>query len=115
MTVIYHNPRCSKSRRTLELLTENNIQPTIINYLDTPPTKEEITHVLQLLGQQPPDIIRFGEKIANDLNLSVHDQREFNEWLEIMIKHPILIERPIVINENKAIMGRPPENVLKII
>jgi len=115
MTIIYHNPGCSKSRKTLELLTENKIQPIIIQYLDAPPTKEELANILQLLGKQPQDIIRFGESIAKTLHLSVSDQRASDEWLDIMIKHPILIERPIVVHEDMAILGRPPENILKII
>ena len=112
---IWHNPRCSKSRNALALLEENGIEAEVVKYLDTPPTKEELANILQLLGKQPQDIIRFGESIAKTLHLSVNDQRTSDEWLDIMIKHPILIERPIVIHEDMAILGRPPENVLKII
>lgn len=115
MIVIYHNPRCSKSRKTLELLNDRKISPTIINYLETPISHDELSTILGLLDKQPQDIIRFNEQQAKDLNLSTSDHRSVDEWIEIMVSHPILIERPIVINGNKAVMGRPPENVLAIL
>ncbi|MBF0287046.1 MAG: arsenate reductase (glutaredoxin) [SAR324 cluster bacterium] len=114
-TTIYHNPKCSKSRATLQILEEKNVELTIINYLDAPPSQADLKRILQLLDKKPQEIIRFKEKEARDLNLSAEDDRDLEGWLELMISHPILIERPIVVSGDKAVMGRPPENVLSLI
>lgn len=114
-TVIYHNPRCSKSRATLELLSRYDVQATIINYLETPPSKAELKRLLKLLRKRPQDIIRFKEAVAKEHRLSPQDNRTEDAWLRLMIKHPILIERPIVVIGNKAALGRPPEAVLSIL
>ncbi len=114
-TTIYHNQRCSKSRATLQILEEKNVDLTIVNYLETPPTKADLKRILQLLDKRPQELIRFKENIAQELNLSENDKYDLEEWLELMINHPILIERPIVIAGDKAVIGRPPENVLSII
>ena len=113
---IYHNPRCSKSRATLELITGEGVEPEIVAYLDTPPSREELAGILQLLGKSAPEIIRFGESVAKDLNLSPEDERTDAEWIELIVQHPILMQRPIVVvDDNKAVIGRPPESVLDII
>ncbi|NJN45863.1 MAG: arsenate reductase (glutaredoxin) [Candidatus Competibacteraceae bacterium] len=114
-TVIYHNTQCSKSRATLALLNEHGIEPTLIHYLETPPTKEDLVRIVALLGKTPKEIIRFNETAAIQQNLSSEDHRTDDEWLEIMVNNPVLIERPIVIIENKAALGRPPENILSIL
>ncbi len=114
-TVIYHNPRCSKSRATLELLNRHDVRSTIINYLETPPSKAELRRLLKLLGKRPQDIIRFKEAVAKELRLSRKDNRTDDAWLELMVEHPILIERPIVVVGDKAALGRPPEAVLSIL
>ena len=113
--VIYHNPRCSKSRATLELLNRHGVRPTIINYLETPPSKVELKRLLKLLGKKPQEMIRFKETVAKEHSLSLEDDRTEDAWLQIMIDHPILIERPIVVIGNKAALGRPPEAVLSIL
>ncbi|MDH3669852.1 MAG: arsenate reductase (glutaredoxin) [Gammaproteobacteria bacterium] len=113
--VIYHNPRCSKSRATLELLNQKNVEPEIVNYLETPPSKTELKRILALLGKKPPEIIRFGENVAKEEGLSASDARTEDEWLELMLDNPILIERPIVVTNDRAAIGRPPETVLSII
>lgn len=112
---IYHNPRCSKSRTTLGLLEEKGITPEIVTYLDTPPTESELTDILGKLGKKPTDLIRFGESIAKELGLSQNDDRSDAEWVQLMVRNPILIERPIVVNGDKAAVGRPPESVLDIL
>ena len=113
---IYHNPRCSKSRATLQLLNDNGVEPEIILYLENPPTSAELSTILGLLEKKPQDIIRFKETKAVEFNLSATDDRSNDEWLELMAKNPTIIERPIVVvNNEKAAMGRPPENVLSII
>jgi len=106
---IYHNPRCRKSRETLELITNNGMDPEIILYLDTPPTKKELKEILDLLGIEPTDLLRKSEPIFKEN----YKGKELSnaKWIEAMIKHPKLIERPIVIKGKKAIIGRPPENV----
>jgi len=111
---IYHNPKCSKSRQTLELLQQNGITPTIIEYLKTPPTAETLKEILSQLGLAPRDLMRkkeaiYAERGLDDPSLSNDDLIDF------MIKHPILIERPIVLANGKAALGRPPEQVLDIL
>ena len=110
---IYHNPRCSKSRQTLSLLKENGIAPEIILYLETPPTASELKTILTKLGLSARDIIRKGEKLYKELELNDESLPE-DALLTAMAAHPILIERPIVVNEQKAKLGRPPESVLEI-
>ncbi|MCW8931894.1 MAG: arsenate reductase (glutaredoxin) [Gammaproteobacteria bacterium] len=114
-TKIYHNPRCSKSRKTLQLLEENGVEPEIIEYLKTPPSKSELKAILQALDMNPRDLMRKGEAEYKENNLA--DESLSNDQLiDAMLKHPKLIERPIVVTpENKFALGRPPENVLDII
>ena len=106
---IYHNPRCSKSRQTLSVIQERGEEVEIVEYLKDPPSTHELREVLNKLGMKPEQIIRKGEAIYKEKykgNSFTDDQ-----WIEIMTSNPILIERPIVVNGNKAVMGRPPENV----
>ncbi len=115
-TVIYHNPRCSKSRATLELINAEGIEPEIVTYLDTPPSREELDKILQLLGLKPQELLRFGESLAKELCLSPQDERSADAWVDLMLQHPILIERPIVVVDGEvAVIGRPPEKVLTIL
>jgi len=111
---IYHNPRCGKSRQTLQLLQEQGIEPEIIEYLKTPPSAEELNDILQKLGMEPRDLIRKNEAEykASGLNDESLDRQAL---IKGMIKHPIVIERPIVVANNKAVIGRPPETVLTIL
>jgi arsenate reductase len=111
---ILHNPRCSKSRQTLALLEEKGIEPEIIKYLDTPPSATELKQILQKLGISARDLLRKGEDDYKALNLKDPSLSE-DELIDAMVKHPKLIERPIVIRDNKARLGRPPESVLDII
>ena len=111
---IYHNPRCSKSRQTLELLKENNIEPEIILYLENPPSEEKLTELIDLLGINPRDLLRKGEEEYKTQNLR-DESLKGKDIIKIMSENPKLIERPIVISKNKAIIGRPPENVLVLI
>ncbi|MCG7491100.1 arsenate reductase (glutaredoxin) [Vibrio sp. Of14-4] len=111
--VIYHNPRCSKSRQTLALLEEKNIQPEIIKYLETPPTVAELKTLYSQLGlKEVRDMMRTKEDIYKELSLaSASDQKLF----EAMSNNPKLIERPIVVKGGQAKHGRPPEQVLEIL
>ena len=111
---IYHNPRCSKSRQTLALLEQQGVKPEIIEYLKTPPTPDVLNTVLNQLGINARDLLRKGEAAYKELNLA--DKTLTNQQLiQAMCEHPKLIERPIVIHNNKAKIGRPPEAVLEII
>lgn len=107
---IYHNPRCSKSRQTLQLIKDAGKEVEIIEYLKNIPTKDELQMILMKLNLSPINIIRKGEPIYKEKfkNSNFND----DEWIQIMIEYPKLIERPIVIKNNKAVLGRPPENVL---
>ena len=113
-TTIYHNPKCNKSRQTLELLNEKAITPTVIEYLKTPPTAETLKVILGQLGMAPRDLMRKKEDIYSELKLDNPSLSE-DDLIGIMVKHPILIERPIVLANGKAALGRPPEQVLDIL
>ncbi|RUM93508.1 MAG: arsenate reductase (glutaredoxin) [Thiothrix sp.] len=112
--IIYHNPRCSKSRQTLGLLQENGVEPEIVEYLKTPPTQTELNEILKKLGKEPREIMRTGEKEYKALGLKDADLSR-KELIKIMVENPRLIERPIVLKSGKAALGRPPEDVLEII
>jgi arsenate reductase len=114
MTTIYHNPRCSKSRQTLALLEEKGITPDIVLYLDTPPSAAELKKLIKKLGITPRDLLRKGEDIYKENNLKDESLSD-SALIEAMVKHPKLIERPIVVNGDKARLGRPPESVLEIL
>ncbi len=115
MTVtIYHNPRCSKSRQTLALLKEKGIEPKIIKYLETPPSADELKKILKLLGLSPRELMRKKEKEYKELNLADPELSD-DALIEAMVTHPRLIERPIVLANGKAALGRPPESVLEIL
>ena len=109
---ILHNPRCSKSRATLNIILENNIKPTIRLYLDDPLSIEEIRNLLIKLDTTADQIVRKNEEVYKKLNLKDSDQ---DLLIENISKNPILLERPIVVKVKKAIIGRPPENVKKLL
>ncbi|MBI4383403.1 MAG: arsenate reductase (glutaredoxin) [Nitrospinae bacterium] len=112
--VIYHNPNCSKSRQTLELLEKQGVNPTIVEYLKTPPTAEKLREILAQLGFSPRDLLRKKEDEYAELDLD-NPSLSDDDLIDCMIKHPILIERPIVLANGKAALGRPPEQALKIL
>lgn len=110
---IYHNPRCGKSRETLQLIRDKGIDPAIHEYLKEPLTSSQLEELINLLGIEAKDLVRTTEAIykeqfkGKDLSAA--------EWIEAMVAYPKLMQRPIVVNGNKAILGRPPENVDKIL
>lgn len=110
---IYHNPRCSKSRQTLALLKENGIDPEVILYLDKAPTTQELLDLLNKLQLSPIELVRKGEAIWKE-KFKGKDLSD-DDIIKAMILNPKLIERPIVVKGNKAVLGRPPENVLQLI
>lgn len=114
IATIYHNPRCTKSRETLQLLEGKGITPTIIEYLKEPPSAAELKRILGLLKMKPRDLMRRHEDVYAQLKL---DDPKLTDaaLIKAMIENPILIERPIVVTNGKAAIGRPPESVLKIL
>jgi arsenate reductase (glutaredoxin) len=111
---IFHNPRCSKSRQALQLLKDRGIEPIIVEYLKTPPTTAELTEILALLDKAPREIMRKAEKEYKENGLE-NPALTQEQLISAMVKHPVLIERPIVLANGKAAIGRPPENVLNIV
>ncbi|MDC3158719.1 arsenate reductase (glutaredoxin) [bacterium] len=111
---IYHNPRCSKSRETLQIIKDNGIQPTVVEYLKKPLKKFELENISRLLNKRPKEFVRKSEvdfKENNIKNIIENDAELINRMTEF----PKIIERPIVISRNKAVIGRPPENVLELL
>lgn len=106
---IYHNPRCRKSREGLQLIQEAGVEIEIIKYLEEVPSKNELKEILKKLNIPAEKLIRKGESIFKENYKGQHLSNE--EWINVMIKHPQLIERPIVINGDKAVIGRPPQNI----
>lgn len=112
--ILYHNSKCSKSRQTLELLRERGIIPDIIEYLKSPPSAEKLKEILSLLGLMPRELMRSREDVYAEYGLDNPSLSEA-ELIDFMVKHPVLIERPIVLANGKAAVGRPPEKVLEIL
>ena len=112
-TTIYFNPKCSKCRMTLELLNDKNINPEVIEYLESIPSKSKLKNILALLGLSADQLLRKHESAYQEAGLS--DSSSEEEILDAMIKFPILIERPVVVHNGKAAIGRPPEKVLEIL
>jgi len=112
--IIYHNPRCSKSKATLELITSMGITPIVKLYLEEQISYDELSNILYMLNIMPRELLRKTESLykKHDLDNNILDDSEI---IKLMIANPILIERPIVIRDKRATIGRPPENVLKII
>ena len=111
---IFHNPRCSKSRQTISLIQEKNIDINIIEYLKTPPDISQLKQILQQLGYEPRQLMRKSEQIYKDLDLG-NENKTAEDLVIAMTQNPILIERPIVLSGEKAAIGRPPESVLNIL
>lgn len=110
---IYHNPRCSKSRSACALIAESGITAEVVEYLQAPPSREELRSLLKKLGMNPAELVRQGE-----VEFKEHYAGRIltdDEWLDAMVAHPILIERPIVVCGDKAIVARPPERVLELL
>ena len=111
---ILHNPRCSKSRKTLALIERAGVEPEVVLYLETPPAADELDEILGKLGLEPMELVRRGEEVYKELGLG---QRELSrqEMIELMVANPELIERPVVIAGERAVLGRPPENVNELL
>ena len=112
--LIYHNPRCSKSRQTLEILKDNNMDPTVIDYLSSPPTHQQLDSILRGLEMQPRELIRKNEAEYKEYGLDDASLSR-DQLIAAMIEHPRLIERPIVVVGDQIVIGRPPEAVLTLL
>lgn len=112
-TTIWHNPRCSKSRQTLQLLRDNGIEPEVVEYLKTPPSAAELTAVLTALQMTPRELMRTKEAVYKQMALG-DDGLSDQQLIDAMVNEPKLIERPVVIHDGKAALGRPPEQVLAL-
>jgi arsenate reductase len=110
---LWHNPRCSKSRNAAALLEEKGVEAEVVKYLDTPPTKEEIKELLKMLGISARELMRTKESIYKELGLK--DVEDEEKLIEAMAENPKLIERPIVIKDGKATIGRPIENIIELL
>ena len=114
MAVLYHNPRCSKSRAALALLREHDVEPEVVRYLETPPDEAALRELLDKLGMTPLELMRRGEARCRELGLKGADVSD-DDRVRAMAENPILIERPIFITGGKAVIGRPPERVLELL
>ena len=111
---ILHNPRCSKSRQTLAILSDNGIDVDIIEYLKDTLSEKTLRQIINILGIKPRDLLRKGEVVYKENNLRREDLTD-DDLIQFMLDNPILIERPIVYDDKRAVIGRPPDNVLKLI
>jgi len=111
---IWHNPRCSKSRQTLQLIRDQHVEPEVIEYLKTPPSAEELEDVLEKLGMEPRELMRKKEALYEELSLDDPSLTR-KPLIQAMLENPVLIERPVVLRGNRAVLGRPPENVLELL
>ncbi|MDE0839875.1 MAG: arsenate reductase (glutaredoxin) [Kiritimatiellae bacterium] len=114
MNTIYYNPKCSTCQKTLALLEARDFEISIHEYLEDPLTVEDLDHVCDTLGFEPQQIVRTKEPLFAELGLSLEDNRTRDEWLTLLSENPILIERPIVVIGDRAVIGRPPENVFDL-
>ena len=112
---LLHNPRCSKSRAALGLLTKKGVELEVVEYLKEPPTADQLDEICRWTGLDPTELLREGEERFAELGLSLSDRRSRRRWIEILCANPILIERPIAIGVSRAVVGRPPERVLEVL
>lgn len=112
---ILHNPRCSKSRAALELLNQREVDVAVVDYQQNPPGKDELREILHLLGKKPLEVIRVNDGLFGELGLAADNGYSDEQWLDVLAAHPRLLERPIVIYNGKAAIGRPIENVMAIL
>ena len=110
---IWHNPKCSKSREAMSILEENNCEAEVVKYLESTPTKDEITTALTMLGMNPQELMRTKEDIYKELNLK--DELDYDKLVDAMVENPKLIERPVIFKGNQAIIGRPTDKIAKFI
>jgi arsenate reductase (glutaredoxin) len=111
--IIYHNPKCAKSRETLQLLRDHGVEPQVVKYLEDPPSPQRVLDFIEMLGVEPIELLRSKEKEYKKLGLSAQSSK--NDVARAIAAYPVLLERPIVVRGGKARLGRPPERVLEIL
>jgi arsenate reductase len=111
---IYHNPRCSKSRCALKILQDEGIEPEVVLYLDDPPSSAKLAALIKQAGIETTDLVRRSEKVARELGIGKKEYSD-RQLIDLMVKHPVLIERPIVVKDKRAVVARPPERVRELI
>ena len=114
MTTIFHNPRCSKSRAAVELLESRELDFDMVKYLEKPPSEKELGKIVKMLGIKPEQLVRRGEKLFKELKLGDQELSD-KQWIAILAANPTLIERPIVVHDGRAAIGRPLENIVEIL
>lgn len=112
---IYHNPRCSKSRAAMKLIEDEGHEAEVILYLEEPPSQEKLDELLKAMDREPLEAMRTKEKAFKELGLSKTDNRSRREWIKLMVENPMVIERPIVVRGKKAVLGRPVDDVEKLL
>lgn len=112
---LFHNPRCSKSRAARALLEARGVVIDIVEYLESPPTVSQLRAIVKKLGVRALDIVRTGEPLFRDMGLSTRDERSDEEWLRIVAENPTLLQRPIIVDGERAVIGRPTENIFGIL
>lgn len=113
MVTIWHNPECSKSCEAIKILEENDCETVVVKYLETRPTKDEITTALTMLGMNPQELMRTTEELYTELNLK--EEYDYDVLVDAMVENPKLIQRPVIFKENRAIIGRPMETIAKFV
>ncbi len=111
---LYHNPRCSKSRQALEIIKARKIEPEIVEYLQNPPNLDTLQNIIALLGVEAEELIRKNESVFKAMKIT-ESEFDSNQWLELLLKNPILLQRPIIVTQDKATIGRPPERVNQLL
>jgi arsenate reductase len=113
--ILFHNPNCSKSRGALDIISQKELDVEVIEYLKDPPSEQELEQICNKLKIKPLQLIRTADQLFSELGLAADDQRPDSEWFAIMHNNPSLIERPILVYNGQAAIGRPPEKILEII
>lgn len=114
MTTVFHNPRCSKSRAAVELLESREIEFDVVKYLEEPPSEKDLGKIVKMLGIKPEQLVRRGEKLFKELKLGDQELSD-KQWIATLAANPTLIERPIVVHDGRAAIGRPLENIVEIL
>lgn len=112
---IFHNPSCSKSRGALEILKEKGVDPGVVNYLDTPPDRATLERILDCIPDEPAALVRYDDKKFKELGLRAADYATRDAVISLLLEHPALMQRPVVFVGERAVIGRPPENVLDLL
>ena len=112
---LFHNPRCSKSRGAKELLDERAVEYDVVEYLDSPPSRDTLARLVGLVGGTPSDLVRTGDSKFTEAGLSLAEDASASEVVELLVAHPEVMQRPVIVRGDRAVIGRPPENLLSLL